>query len=503
MSTSALRTRLTAVLAVIASAVMALAMLAGVARADEAATCSVTVTNANVGQTYKIYKVFDVTTTDTNYDANTGYSYTIPATTDDSRVALVEAVKDNAALSGLFSSINDPEYYQVVTGVLTTENVKSELVSVINTLIAQGGVFAVAGEQTATGTTVTFNGLEPGYYFISTTTGTLCTIDTTTGAAEVQDKNTVPTLTKQVRFVTSAIDTTTFPAETDFADSTTAGFGDTVEYRVAVTLHEGDTNISLHDQLPAGITFDAASIKVTSADGATTLTADADYTVATDTDETFVLTLTDDGLAKVNGTADAAGGFVVTYTGTLNTSAVVGTEGNKNAAYVAFGTNDTQTQSATATVYTYSITVNKVDGADNPLEGAVFALSTQNDADSRINVGDKTEAATPTYPVTAGSGTYRITTDASGAFVITGLKPGTYYLAELQAPNGYNLLPQATTITLDATNYLNTQKIVNEKGSVLPSTGGMGTTIFYVVGGVLVVGAVVALVAKKKMSANK
>lgn len=502
MGTSALRTRVTAVLAVIASAVMALAMFAGVARAD-GDTCSVTVTNANVGQTYRIYKIFDVTTTDSNFDANTGYSYTIPATTDDSRVALVNAVKNNAALSGLFSSLNDPEYYQVVSGVLTSDNVKSELVGVIKTLIEQGDVFTLAGEKTADGSTVTFEGLEPGYYFISTTTGTLCTIDTTTGNAEVKDKNTVPTLTKQVRFVKSAIDEDAFAEETTFADTTTAGFGDTVEYQVKVTLPEGSTDIELHDVLPAGITFDAATIKVTSSDGTVTLGLADDYTVATGSGESFVLKLTADGLAEVNGTADANGGFVVTYTGTLNTSATVGTAGNKNAAYVVFGTNATKTQTATATVYTYSLTVNKVDGSDNPLEGAVFALSTQNSADSNIHFGEKTADETPTYPVTAGSDTYKITTDASGAFVITGLKPGTYYLAELQSPKGYNLLASSEVINLDSTNFTTVQKVINEKGTILPGTGGIGTTIFYVVGGVLVVGAVVALVAKKKMSANK
>ena len=296
MGTSALRTRVTTVLAVIASAVMALAMFAGAARAD-GDTCSVTVTNANVGQTYRIYKIFDVTTTDSNFDANTGYSYTIPATTDDSRVALVNAVKNNAALSGLFSSLNDPEYYQVVSGVLTSDNVKSELVGVIKTLIEQGDVFTLAGEKTADGSTVTFEGLEPGYYFISTTTGTLCTIDTTTGNAEVKDKNTVPTLTKQVRFVKSAIDEDAFAEETTFADTTTAGFGDTVEYQVKVTLPEGSTDIELHDVLPAGITFDATTIKVTSSDGTVTLELADDYTVATGSGETFVLKLTADGLA--------------------------------------------------------------------------------------------------------------------------------------------------------------------------------------------------------------
>lgn len=489
------RTLLTAVLAVLASAVMALAMFAGTAKAEEA-SCSVTIENANVGQTYTIYKIFDLTTT----EDGTGYSYTIPA--DDDRVALVDAVKNNANLSDLFSSLNDPEYFQVVDGKLSSETAKSDLVGIIKSLIEQGDVFEAVGTDKATGTTLIFSGLEPGYYFISTTTGTLCTLDTTTGTVNVQDKNTVPTLTKQVRFVESAADTAMFPEETTFAATTSAGFGDTVEYQVKVTLHEGDTNIALHDKIASGIDFDKGTIKVTKNDG-TELTLGEDYTVAANgLITTFDLTLTEAGLAKVNGTEGVAGGFIVTYQGKLNQTATVGGTGNANAAYLTFGSDATETATATATVYTYSITVNKVDENDKALAGAVFALSTQDNADTNLKFAAAAQGTT-TYPVDETSTTYQITTDETGAFTITGLKPGTYHLAELQSPDGYNLLPESQTITLTADNYTTAQKIINHKGTVLPGTGGIGTTVFYVVGGVLVAGAVVALVAKKKMSANK
>ena len=106
-----------------------------------------------------------------------------------------------------------------------------------------------------------------------------------------------------------------------------------------------------------------------------------------------------------------------------------------------------------------------------------------------------------------------ITTDATGKFTIKGLDADTYYLTETAAPAGYNKLADPVTIfigedgvvnaTDDNPNGVTEVKVLNQSGSELPSTGGMGTTVFYVVGGILVVGAIVLLVARKRMAAGK
>ena len=103
-----------------------------------------------------------------------------------------------------------------------------------------------------------------------------------------------------------------------------------------------------------------------------------------------------------------------------------------------------------------------------------------------------------------------ITTDTTGKFTIKGLDSATYYLTEKEAPAGYNKLAGPVTITISDTGVVNGTtdapqgvdevKVLNQSGTELPSTGGMGTTIFYVLGSILVIGAAVLLVTRKRMS---
>ena len=104
-----------------------------------------------------------------------------------------------------------------------------------------------------------------------------------------------------------------------------------------------------------------------------------------------------------------------------------------------------------------------------------------------------------------------MTTNDQGAAEFKGLKNGTYYLLETEAPAGYNLLDAPVEITINGssatatslTSLTHTEQVENSTGAVLPSTGGMGTTIFYVTGSVLVLAAVVLLVTKKRMKSAK
>ena len=160
------------------------------------------------------------------------------------------------------------------------------------------------------------------------------------------------------------------------------------------------------------------------------------------------------------------------------------------------------------------ITINKVDAYNNntPLAGAEFILRKGNETDGytylkyTAAIGD-TPAVVEWVNDIKDATVY--TTDANGSAIISGIAEGTYELVEIKAPEGYNLLSEPVTVTVptpaeEGQDHDNVTIIVkNSTGSELPSTGGIGTTIFYIVGGVLMVAAVVLFATKKRMSASK
>ena len=249
---------------------------------------------------------------------------------------------------------------------------------------------------------------------------------------------------------------------------------------------------------------------------------------------------------------------IVTYDATLNTNAVIGLDGNPNSVDLQFSNNPNgdglgRTQEDTVIVFTYELDGTKVDGAnvDTKLEGAEFVLF--NGSHTRVahiengklvgwvNLPDgytyENYEETPYEVWEEFNATNNVimTSTAEGVFGVSGLDDGTYYLLEIQAPNGYNLLDHvlridiaattangqtwdgvpanaltALTIAVDQGNAENGNAqtgavaltVRNNQGSTLPETGGMGTTLFYVIGGLLVVGAGTLLVVRFRMRAS-
>ena len=229
------------------------------------------------------------------------------------------------------------------------------------------------------------------------------------------------------------------------------------------------------------------------------------------------------------------------YSGVLNESAKIYNEGNQNnAAYLEYSNNPNDISDKGKTpekkVYdwTFKMGINKVDEKGGALTGAKFVLSkngTLKVADMKCNDDGVPSTTTNLIGLVKVDGGYRIATSKdnpstiiyvieTGNVTIKGLDDATdYYLYETKAPDGYNLLSKTvefkisaeynvagdtyTTVTVSVdggnANQTLSTNVINKSGSTLPTTGGMGTTVLYVVGGALVVCAGVALVAKKRM----
>ena len=357
------------------------------------------------------------------------------------------------------------------------------------------------GSVTATTTTVSFTGLDLGYYLVDTTLGTLCSLDTTNPDVVMEEKNEVPTNVKTVEEDSTG----------NYGEKNDADIGQTVNFKSTITAQAGAENYVFHDTMSAGLTYT----------GVTGITLND---VAVDTNSYTVVTtgLTDGCTFEVRftqafcDTLKANDQIVISYTATLNENAVIAGDGNPNTSKVSYGdssntkyTPDSQTKTYTWDVDVFKYTMNGEN--ETALVGATFTLSKNADGSNPIALVSE---GNNVYRVakTGETGTVtEITTDTTGKFTIKGLDADTYYLTETAAPAGYNKLAGPVTIvigengvvngTTEAPQGVDEVKVLNQSGAELPSTGGIGTTIFYVLGGVLAVGAVALLIAKRRTRA--
>ncbi|MBQ9662781.1 MAG: SpaH/EbpB family LPXTG-anchored major pilin [Oscillospiraceae bacterium] len=351
--------------------------------------------------------------------------------------------------------------------------------------------------------------LAAGYYYITSSLGTKAAVETLT-AVTINEKNTYPSNTK-----------------TD--DKEYAAIDDTVTYTVTVTIPESVASkpITIVDTITDGLTLNTA-VTVTGA------VEDPAYTSATFVAGTHTAgtagtpaveddpeTPEDESAAAVPATqgttvytleipaatvlANKGKTLTFTYTAKVNENAVV-LEKEHNKAHITY--DNFTTVDVDTDVTTLAFDVQKVDGTDKTtvLAGAEFKLYDAATEGNEIPVVLKEAASDANGQVS----TYRVAKDGEtgvvmtgGTFRIEGLDNKTYYLEETKAPTGYNKLETrieaaASTSTAPATNI--DYKVENNKGATLPSTGGIGTTIFYVVGSILVVAAGVLLITKKRMS---
>lgn len=314
----------------------------------------------------------------------------------------------------------------------------------------------------------------------------------------------------------------------DWQDSADYDIGDDIPFRLQGTVPADYDSYSkyyyaFHDVEEKGLTFDPSSVEVHLGDENGAIIPNTDYKVLTkkdgttsDTECTFEIVF--DDLKKVSGvTADST--ITVTYKSQLNDSAVLGAQGNVNKAKLEYSNSPRGNGTGTTPwdnviVFTYKVVVNKIDQAGQPLEGAEFTLTkkTKNGPDvvktMTIDGSDKslftlsglddgvytlTETVTPAHYNTISPITFTVTADhkidwdsiSTRDNVLTSLS-GEKKVGEIT----FNVDKKAGTLTTD---------VVNNIGTTLPGTGGIGTTIFYVIGGGLMVAAAILLITKKRM----
>ena len=476
------------------------------ATAAATGTGSITIENAVTNQTYKIYRILNL-----EYHADTNsYRYTA-----------------NGAWEGFILRENNNFKLDKETGAVTWINTNPENNgTAIQQIANSAGKYAEYtpnnvqedGSAKATGITLTFSNLPLGWYLVVSDLvdldkGALCSIGTTDPNAVIREKNSNSTLDKSIL------------EGNQLLSVNNAGIGDVVNFQLDIVVKDGQPKgYVVHDKMSEGLTFNSNSVSVfllRHSDDEASGYLKTGYTLVTNPGDgcTFEVKF-DDGTLEPN---DAV---TISYTATVNNKAVIAGSGNTNEAYLQYNNNKT-TVKHTTTTYVWGMGVRKfanlgTDKEDTPLAEAEFQLYKMDGETKKYAKFAETGTNTSIYKLTGWTNNateaIKVKTPANGNITFEGLDAGTYYLEETKAPVGYNKLtapitvvisshlPDAAdgtasyTVTADGAETSSyTVRVENKAGTELPSTGGIGTTIFYVVGGGLMVAAIVLLVTKKRM----
>ena len=479
------------------AALLAVALLCAMAVPAFAADApgSITISNAVAGETYNAYKMFDVLGQN-GEGSDTTYTYKVDSKW---RAFFSESGAGHQYIQ--LDKLDQP----IPTEGLTAEQKQAFAKAAVAYATDPSNRIIAAGTETASGTngtiaSVTISNLPLGYYVVDTSLGSLCSLDTVGGAnVAITEKNGVPTIKKKVKTA----------GTNDYSSSNTAAVGDTVSYKVTINAKKGAAGYVLTDTLSKGLTFDQNSIQITDSKNKT-LVKDSDYTVTTTNNSdntTFQITF----LPSYLNTVDNSTVIDVTYNAVLNKDAIIanGTTGNTNTAQLQYGNGSTVEEKTNT--YSFKFDLVKTDKSNKLLEGAEFQLYTLQNGGKPL----KFVATADGYRLAQTGEENTVTTlvlKEKKAYTISGLNKQPYYLEETKAPGGYNRLTDRVPVDLTQdsvrtpatiTNETLTQntgfKVENNAGATLPSTGGMGTTLFYVIGGGLMVAAVVLLVTKERM----
>lgn len=519
-------------------------------------TYTITIENNKEGHTYKAYQIF-------SGDLSGSVLSNVQWGEDDvNGSALLAALKKDTEIGNEFADCTSAA--DVAKKLATFDNNSAKL-DQFAAIVGQNIIEDSGKNFSYNQGLYTVSGLSAGYYFVkddeavtgndASTKFILKLVKDTT----VAPKSDVPTVEKKVQENSDK-----YEADGGYGngynDVADWNIGDHVPFKLIGTLPKADVyddydtyKYVFHDTLSTGLTLDENSIKVYYAttknavgDNRTEI-ASTNYTVTVpgiEESNKCSFEIGFDNLKSVAGVS-APGFIIVEYTATLNQNAEIGLDGNPNEVYLEFSNNpnaggegDTgTTPSDKVVVFTYELDVTKVDGANTgtTLPGAEFKLRDNRGKWVKVDEDGKVTG----WADDEKDGTV-LTSDSNGLFKVIGLDDGTYYLKETKAPNQYNELKdeikleiKATTVhkqdwdglsasevleklqltvtigTTESTNDGNettgivSTQVENNKGATLPETGGIGTRIFYAVGAVLMIGAAVLLITRKRTEKNQ
>ncbi len=375
-----------------------------------------------------------------------------------------------------------------------------------------------AGEFTVDGSIGKFTNLELGWYLVDSSVGALCGLTTTNPNAVINAKNGVPSIDKQVKEDSTE----------QWGASSTADIGQTVNFRVTISVHDGAQNFVLHDDMSDGITFkgvtDIQYIDPSDSSKNRALVEGTDYYVLTKTgiteatdddipadahdaaedwDCTFEVHFADEFIKSL----DVNDKIVVHYDGMLNRNAIVASA-NINEAKLEYGDHHYTTEDKTET-FTFGFDLIKTDASNKLLEGATFKIYDAATGGNEVAVVLMDDGVT--YRRARADETGVKIEMNGGKARLVGFDNGTYFLEEIDVPDGFNKLANRhkfiiadanlDAIFLDGVYSIGSGvQVVNKSGSVLPETGGFGTMMFVLVGGLMVAATGVILVSRKRMS---
>lgn len=502
-------------------------------------TYSFTVNQEDTGYTYSIYQIFAG-------DASTNSAGEAVL----SNIEWGDGVKDDSKTQvyAMFGLTGENKTAAKVAEAVAAAS-GNVFHTIMSTLTTKNGASLQNGHDLtydSTNKNYSISNLEPGYYLVRNTvvpagaTYSDYLVAVLNKDVSSDPKVGTPTSEKKTQDKNDSTDLTAGTVQ----DSADYDIGNTIPYTLTATLPTNYANYAQYrlnfvDDISAGLSWDGtATIYYGASDTTGSSIIFTDVTDQTKDGKKYESSYTGGKVLRFciddlkAAAPSLAGGDTITirYNATLNANAKIGSEGNPNKYNIEFSNNPTNTADVTTTppdlviVFTYKTVFNKVDASNNPLTGADFKL------EKKVRTGSGEAWVDVTELNGSGNTNPTKTGDTTGStFAFSGLDDGDYRLTEITTPTGYNTIdpieftitaehtisgesPALTsltgtdgaefTMTADLSAGSLTANIVNNSGTVLPSTGGSGTTIFYVAGLILVLGAAVILIVRRKADSD-